>query len=122
MKPGSYNLDSKFDIEQHKLHYVNYLEVILFPDGHIEYAVPSHQEKLIAICREKLRVTRDQLSDMCPEEYYCDFITWLCNMSECVSIWNDFIIKSDNIPLTRAQIDTLELLKEHGLYRGEYDE
>ena len=33
-----YDLYSKFDIEQHKKHYINYLEVILFPDGHIEYA------------------------------------------------------------------------------------
>lgn len=117
-----YNLESNFNIEQHKKHFVNYLEVILFPDGHIEYAIPSHQEKLIAICREKLHVTRDQLDNMCPEEYYCNFITWLCNMSECVSIWNDFIIKPNTIPLTRAQIAALKQLKEHGLYRGEYNE
>lgn len=116
-----YDLNSKFDIEQHKKKYVNYLEVIIFPDGHIEYAVPSHQEKLIAVCREKLRISRDELNGRCPEEYYCDFITWLCNISECVSVWNDFIIKPDNASLTRAQIDTLELLKEHGLYRGDYN-
>lgn len=113
-----YDLNSKFDIEQHKKKYVNYLEVIIFPDGHIEYAVPSHQEKLIAVCREKLRVSRDELNDRCPEEYYCDFITWLCNISECVSVWNDFIIKSDCIPMTSQQIRSLNQLKEAGLYGG----
>ena len=113
-----YDLNSKFDIEQHKKHYVNYLEVVIFPDGHIEYAVPSHQEKLIAICKEKLKVTRDELNDMCPEEYYCDFMTWLCTMSECVSVWNDFIVKSDSISMTTNQVKTLQQLKNSQLYFG----
>lgn len=113
-----YDLNSKFDIEQHKKYYVNYLEVVIFPDGHIEYAVPSHQEKLIAICKEKLKVTRDELNDMCPKEYYCDFITWLCTMSECVSVWNDFIVKSDSIPMTTNQVKTLQQLKNSQLYFG----
>ena len=113
-----YDLNSKFDIEQHKKHYVNYLEVVIFPDGHIEYAVPSHQEKLIAICKEKLKVTRDELNDMCPEEYYCDFMTWLCTMSECVSVWNDFIVKSDSMPMTTNQVKTLQQLKNSQLYFG----
>ena len=46
-----YDLNSKFDIEQHKKKYINYLEVIIFPDGHIEYAVPSHQATVTMIFR-----------------------------------------------------------------------
>lgn len=113
-----YNLESKFDMEQHKKHYIHYLEVILFPDGHIEYAVPSHQEKLIAICCEQLRVSRDTLFEMCPQEYYCDVIVWMCNISGCVSVWTDGIMKSDCNPLTNAQWTALQKMKEIGIYEG----
>ena len=115
-----YDLYSKFDIYQHKKHFVDYLEVIIFPDGHIEYAIPSHQEKLINICMEKLHITRQQLFDLCPPEYYADFIIWLCTISECVSVWNDFIQKSDTIKLTSKQIETLTLLKNNRLYYGDF--
>ena len=44
-----YDLHSPFDLQKHMETYINYLEVVIFPDGHIEYAVPSHQEKLIRV-------------------------------------------------------------------------
>ena len=115
-----YDVYSKFDIEQHKKHFTNYLEVIILPDGTVEYAVPSHQEKLIAICQKQLRVSRDQLMYMCPEEYYADFMVWLCNVSHCVAVWNNFIYKSDSEPLTNAQYQTLDKLKKAKLYKGEF--
>ena len=110
-----YDLHSPFDIEQHKQHYIHYFEVVLFPDGHIEYAVPSHQEKLIQVCQDKLGVSRYQLEKMCPKEYYFDYITWLCNISECVSIWEHYIVCSDKIPLTDPQKDMIERLQKEGL-------
>jgi hypothetical protein len=110
-----YDLHSPFDIEQHKQHYIHYFEVVLFPDGHIEYAVPSHQEKLIQVCQDKLGISRYQLEKMCPKEYYCDYITWLCNISECVSIWEHYIVCSDKIPLTDPQKDMIERLQKEGL-------
>lgn len=113
-----YDLYSNFDMNKHKETFFHYLEVIVFPDGHVEYAVPSHQEKLIAVCREQLRVSRDELFDMCPEEYYCDVIVWLCNISGCVSVWTNGIMKSDCNPLTNAQWNTLQKMKEIGIYEG----
>lgn len=110
-----YNLYSDFDIQQHKKHYVNYLEVIMFPDGHIEYAVPSHQEKLIKICHEKLNLTRDELADMCPSEYTFFPTPWLCELSGCISIWTDNVVKGDNQELTNEQIQMLLTLKDEGL-------
>lgn len=107
-----YDLHSPFDIEQHKQHYVNYLEVVIFPDGHIEYAVPSHQEKLIAICMEQLGISRYELERMCPAEYYGDFQTWLCMISGCISVWDRFILKSDKIPLTDEQKDSIKRLED----------
>ena len=110
-----YDLHCPFDIEQHKKHYVNYLEVVIFPDGYIEYATPSHQEKLIAVCMDMLLVSRYALQNMCPKEYYCDFMVWLCNVSGCVSVWDRYIVQSDTTPLTKEQKDTIELLKKEGL-------
>ena len=115
-----YDLNSKFDIEQHKKHFKNYLEVIIYSDGHVEYAVPSHQEKLISICREKLHKSRDEINDMCPPEYYGDFIVWLCNISGCVSVWDNFIMKSDTEQLTNAQYNTLTALKNAGIFSGDF--
>lgn len=115
-----YNLESKFDIEQHKKYFKHYFEAILFPDGHVEYAVPSHQEKLIGICQEKLYKTRQEIADMCPEEYYGDFIVWLCNISGCVSLWDNFMMKSDCEPLTNAQYNTLVELKNAEIFFGDF--
>ena len=113
-----YDLYSKFDIEQHKKHYVNYLEVILFPDGHIEYAVPSHQEKLISICCEQLKIPRNTLYNICPSEYYGNVIVWMCNLSGCAALWSENIAKSDTISLTATQHNTLQQLKDNGIYDG----
>ena len=117
-----YDLHSAFDIKQHKAHYINYLEVVIFPDGHIEYAIPSHQEKLMQICQDKLGVSRYGLEHMCPREYYGDFMTWLCNISGCVSVWNNYIIKSNTVPMTIYQKKTIEKLIDEQLLqlRGEY--
>lgn len=111
----NYDLYCKFDIEKHKQTYIHYLEVVLFPDGHIEYAVPSHQEKLIAIACEKLNVSREELFAMCPEDYFFDVLVWLCNLTQCVSIWTNGITTSDKYELTREQIEMLDKLKDEGI-------
>ncbi len=49
----AYDIYCAFDLEQHKQTYVQYLEVVILEDGTVEYAVPSHQEKLIALSRQK---------------------------------------------------------------------
>lgn len=112
-----YDLYSPFDIEQHKQNFVDYLEVVVFPDGHIEYAVPSHQEKLIAVCMKELGLTRDELNKRCPKEYYFDFMTWLCNVSHCVSVWNEYVVTSDTVPLTTEQRKTIYKLINAGLLK-----
>lgn len=111
-----YNLHSDFDIDQHKKTFIHYLEVVIDESGKIMYAVPSHQEKLISIACEKLNVTREELNAMCPREYYCDFMTWLCKMSGACVVWEKFI-QADK--LTEKQIKALQMLKDNGLYLGE---
>lgn len=111
-----YSIYSVFDVEQHKKTYVNYLEVIIGESGKVAYAIPSHQEALIKIACRKLGVTRQELNAMCPKEYYFDFMTWLCKMTGCCSVWNEFVVGYE---FTAEQVETLELLKSHGVYKGE---
>ena len=119
---NDYDVHSPFDLEKHRQKYIRYLEVIIFPDGHVEYAVPSHQEKLIKICCEKLGITRDELRDMVPPEYAFDVIQWLCNNTECTSVWTtDYI--APEWGLNEKQKETLLKMAEPGkaVYFGEIE-
>ena len=64
----AYDLYSEFDIEQHKKKYINYLEVLIEENGHVIYAVPSHQELAIKMACNALNLTRKQLDELCPPE------------------------------------------------------
>ena len=110
-----YSVYSKFDIEDHKKTYVDYLEVIIDVNGEIMYAVPSHQEMLIRMACEKLDVYRDELMDMCPQEYYCDFMKWLCGITKAVAVWNRFVYAPY---VNKKQILSLRSLKMAGIYKG----
>lgn len=107
-------LKQPFDIETHKKTFINYLEVVILEDGVIEYAVPSHQEKLISKACQKLNVERDTLSDLCPPEYYGDFYIWLCQVSGCIALWNEFMIGEPN----QTQYETILKLSQENLYLG----
>ena len=104
-----------FDIQLHKDTFDNYLEVIIYDDGKIEYAIPSHQERLIAICQKQLGVTRQQLSDMCPREQWLDYRGWLCKKCKCIAVYNDRYIGTI---WTTKQAAALAQLKSEGLYTG----
>lgn len=112
----AYTVYSDFDIDQHKKTFTHYLEVVIDESGKIMYAVPSHQEKMIALACKKLNVTREELNAMCPQEYYFDFMDWLCKMSGACAVWENFI-QCDK--LTEQQIKALQMLKDNGLYLGE---
>lgn len=110
-------LHKAFDVNTHKEFFVNYLEVVIDDTGKVEYAVPSHQEKLVQIAMKKLNLkTREELNDMCPKEYYFDFMTWLCKITGCISVWNNFFIGDVN----DYQLYALRELKNNGVYKGKY--
>lgn len=104
-------LQLPFDLRTHKKNFTNYLEVIILPNGTINYAVPSHQEKLIQIAMEQLSISRDQLSAAVPEDYYFDLIEWLCLVTKCVSVWNDRWIGEPN----ERQEEVIKMLVEEKL-------
>ena len=114
IEKSEYDLNSEFDIEQHKAHFVNYLEVIIERNGHVLYAVPSHQEKAIELaCKEK-GWTREQLSNACQPEFYFDFLNWVLRLTGSVSVWNDFYMGE----LNDIQRKKLIEMKQAGIYRG----
>lgn len=111
----AYDLYSEFDMEMHSKTFVRYLEVVIDPDGKVMYAVPSHQEKCIALACGKLGVTRNELKAMCPREFYFDFLKWLCKVSGAIAVWNDYC---EYWEPTVKQIGKLRQLKMAGLYTG----
>ena len=112
----AYDIYCAFDLEKHKQTYVQYLEVVILEDGTVEYAVPSHQEKLIALACQKKGVSRQELNDLCPREYYYDFLTWLCMQANAVAVWNNDCCCGRGI--NRKQVATLRRLKMAGVYGG----
>lgn len=114
-----YSVYSLFDIQKHKETYINHLEVLILEDGTVEYAVPSHQEKALDLVCKKLNRTKQEIADMCPREYYCDFLVWLLGITGAVSVWannGEHFIRHKTI--NKKQVTTLKKLKRHGLYKG----
>ena len=112
---AKYNLYSAFDLEKHKQTFVNYLEVLIDEDGTIMYAVPSHQEKAIALACSRLKLSRKQLDELCPKEYYGDYMTWLCMVAKVMAVWNGHCVA---VNPTIKQIGALRRLKMAGVYTG----
>ncbi len=110
-----YDLYCEFDIEQHALTYFNYLEVLIEANGHVVYAIPSHQEKAMELAQIALGKTRDEINYMCPREYWCDFHTWLLSLSGAIAVWNDFYVGEPN----EVQLATLKKLADAGIYHGD---
>lgn len=113
---SKYDVYSEFDLEKHKATYTNYLEVLIDETGKVMYAVPSHQEKAIQIACEKLEISREELKQMCPRKYWCDFMKWLCLITGAVAVWNDTCVCGNHA--TKAQAATLRRLKLAGVYKG----
>lgn len=110
-----YGLHSEFDIEKHKQTFVHYLEVVISPDGRVFYAVPSHQEFMIAGACKRLGLTREELNESCPREWYFDFMKWLSMKTGLMAVWENHY---EVYKPTTQQIATLRRLKLAGLYTG----
>lgn len=107
-------LHSPFDIDTHKKLFVNYLEVVIHEDGNIVYAVPSHQEYLIQYLMNMLLKSRREVLDMVPVDYYFDMLTWLCDQTKCILVWNDHYKGNTN----KHQRNALRKLRMNGVYKG----
>ena len=110
-------LSKPFSIEKHKAApYSIDLEAVIAPDGTIEYAIPSHQEYLIAKAMEVQHWSRQELMDACPKKYYANFMEWLVQQSGgYLPVWS---IMTLNRPITHKQAASLRKLKMAGLFKG----
>ena len=112
---SKYDMTCDFDMEKHKETYKNYIEVIIDRKGYIQYAVPSHQEMAKRMACEAKGITEEELLDLCPREYYCDFLTWLLMQTGAMAVWTIGYVAPT---VTRAQYRALRRLKLGGVYHG----
>lgn len=110
-----YGLHSEFDIAKHKQTFIHYLEIVINRNGYIAYAVPSHQEMMIRVACAQLGISRDELNDLCPREYYWDFMKWLSMTTGLMAVWETHY---EVYAVTKKQIAALRRLKMEGLYTG----
>lgn len=108
---NEYNLYSPFDVEKHKKTFIDYFEAILMPDGSVQYAVPSHQEKLISIGKKLFGKSRNDFIAMCPTEKHDCYIEWLCDVTGCVALWNSFVVGKPN----QLQMNKIRELVDAGI-------
>lgn len=112
-------LNEPFDIKTHKLTFINYLEVVISPDGTVEYAVPSHQEKLLRVFMEQEHISSKQEAFRLVEEQDTTMdgptIT-LTRLTGYISVWSETYICGKSP--TKKQLAALRLLKLNGLYSG----
>lgn len=108
-------LRGNFDIATHKEFFTNYLEVVILKNGKIEYAVPSHNEKMTKIYMDQYNLTsRKEVMDRIPREYYGAVVEWLNIQTGAICVWYDGFMGHAN----KKQLAVLRKLKLHGLYKG----
>ena len=114
-------LHSSFDIETHKQTFVSYLEAVISPEGVVEYAVPSHTEKLIEIFMKQkgfdnITKAKEYIIKTTINNGMCSTIEFLTGVTGYISIWFDHYVASD--PPTKQQLDKLKELFDNGVYVG----
>lgn len=111
------NMNTIFDYDTHAKNFINYLEVIIFKDGHIEYAVPSHQMKLSDIYCKNHNISFDQLINLIPITESPE--EWICYNEGLISVWYEFILRPENI--SEKQKEALDKLVEKGCIYPKYE-
>ena len=86
---------------------INYCEAIIYPDGSIEDARPSHLEKLIQISNKPREILIQEMPISAGP------VDWLVDYNNCCSIWFEMGKLPENV--TDEQIDTIKVLKGHGI-------
>lgn len=98
-------------LETHKEQY-NYCEVVIFPDGTIEDARPSHCEMLLKITGEDREIIYDKMP------INAGPVAWLVDYTNCCSIWYNMGMLPENV--TKEQENTIEILKKAGQISKEF--
>lgn len=70
-------------IAQHN--HIRYCEAIVNDDGTVEYAIPSHSERLISKVCEHCSISRSQLESEMP--MFCDVLAYLADIGNTAVVW-----------------------------------
>ena len=100
---GKISID-KF-IEHHNSNFINYCEVVIHPDGCIEYCIPSHQQTLIRLSGKSQSELSNEIDIM------SDVLIELCNITGCISVWFNMYVNPNIV--TDAQFYSLLQLREN---------
>lgn len=101
-------------IRYHNARFKAYCEIIIFPNGTIQYAIPSHQHALLQVYADKIgyhRVDNGLWELISPMDFGFE---WLLKETRCVSVWWSNIAFNT---ITDKQFDTLVKLSESGCIR-----
>lgn len=98
-------MTSKEFIAQHK--HKNYCEIVISPTGDIEYAIPSHLYKMMAITGKD----KNELDEMIPEK--AAPLPWLVEYTGYGAVWYDYVMLPKQY--TCEQISTLVDLMSCGV-------
>ena len=90
-------LNAPFDFDVHNGTFICYCEVIVMPDGTIEYAVPSHVEFLE-------RLYRESMGSEPGDDFGCmwGYMEWLLERTGCVAVWYDRHTRAFNADQRRS--------------------
>lgn len=114
-------LHSPFNINTHKETFISYLEVVISPEGVVEYAVPSHSEKLVEIYSKQkgfkdVLKAKKYIIDTTINNGMLSIIDYLTGVTGYISVWFNGYVAGD--PPTKAQLDKLKELFDNGVYTG----
>lgn len=106
-----------FDYETHKKNFINYLEAVILKDGKIEYAVPSHAQRLEVIYCKAHNISMNELYNIIP--ITDSPVTWIIYKEGIIAVWYDFIMRPEVI--TKEQQDALDKLRDTGCINKDYE-
>ena len=95
-----------FNIDRHKSQFVNYCEVVIYPDGKVEYAVPSHIEKMYEVYVKNHKIAKEKAKEM----FYNNpnFFDILLEDTGLVLVWFEQIIYKKITNTQKIIIDLLQ--------------
>lgn len=103
-------LHSPFDFKTHNETFFYYCEVVILPDGTIEYATPSHIEKLFEVYAKKHNLSVEDAKQKFIADF--DFFDNLMRDTGLMLVWYEYE-KHLVIP-TEEQRKSLQLLIDNG--------
>jgi hypothetical protein len=100
---------------------VSYLEVVISPEGTVEYAVPSHSDKLVEIFTKQkgfddILKAKKYIIETTINNGMLSTIDYLTGVTGYISVWFNRYVAGD--PPTKAQLDKLKELFKNGVYVG----